>query len=110
MLEIKKDNLPYTIAVDFDDTLVTDNYPEIGEIIENNWNKVLKAKKSGAKIVLWTCRTGEPLKRAVDFCEKHGLVFDAVNENIEEAKRFYNNDPRKIFANEYWDDKAVILF
>ena len=99
--------LPYTIAVDFDDTLVTDNYPDVGEIIFENWKKVLKAKEAGAKIVLWTCRTDEPLKKAVEFCKEHGLVFDAVNENIEEAKKFYNNDPRKIFADEYWDDRSI---
>ena len=90
--------LPYTIAVDFDDTLVTDNYPDVGEIIFENWKKVLKAKEAGAKIVLWTCRTDEPLKKAVEFCKEHGLVFDAVNENLPEIIELFGHDTRKIFA------------
>ena len=37
----------------------------------------------------------------------HGLRFDAVNENLPENIEFFGNDCRKVWANEYWDDRAV---
>ena len=38
-----------------------------------------------------------------------GLTFDAVNENLPERIEMFGNDPRKIGADEYWDDRAVAL-
>lgn len=102
--------LPYVIAVDFDGTLVTDKFPEIGEPIESTWKAVFECQKAGAKIILWTCRDNERLKEAVNFCNSRGLFFDAVNENLPECQALFNNDTRKIYANEYWDDKAVPAF
>lgn len=99
--------LPYIIAVDFDGTLVTDKFPEIGEPKERVWTELLDAQKNGCKIILWTSRDHERLKEAVEFCIKRGLHFDAINENLDECKVLFNNDTRKVYANEYWDDKAV---
>lgn len=47
------------------------------------------------------------LQDAVDWCYNHGLKFDAVNDNLEENKEHFGNNTRKVFADEYWDDKAV---
>lgn len=99
--------LPYIIAVDFDGTLVEDKFPYIGEVREEVWNKVRKVQEKGCKIILWTSRDHERLKEAVEFCTKRGLHFDAINENIDECKVLFDNDARKVYANEYWDDKAV---
>jgi hypothetical protein len=33
-------------------------------------------------------------------------VFDAINENLPVNVAAFGNDCRKIFADEYWDDKA----
>ena len=41
------------------------------------------------------------------FCEKNGLVFDTVNENLPELIDLYKNDCRKINADIYIDDKAT---
>ena len=102
--------LPYIIAVDFDGTLVEDEFPNIGEIKPEVWDKVQRAKDGGAKIILWTSRDHENLAEAVLFCKENGLEFDAINENIEEVQTLFNNDTRKVYANEYWDDKAVGIF
>ena len=46
--------LPYIIAVDFDGTLVADEFPYIGKAIESVWEKVKTAQSKGAKIiVIW---------------------------------------------------------
>ena len=95
------------IAIDFDGTLFENKWPEIGAPIE----KVIEAAKSekarGTKLILFTMREGKRLEEAVKACEKYGLTFDAVNDNIEEWKEAFGNNPRKIGANEYWDDRAV---
>ncbi len=95
------------IAVDFDGTLCSNNWPEIGE---PNWeliNRLKAEKEKGTKIILWTCRTGKMLHDAVSWCSNNcGLSFDAVNENLPEMIEKFGGDCRKIFANVYIDDKA----
>lgn len=95
------------IAVDFDNTLFFTNWPDI---MLPNWvmiNRVKEEKSKGSKIILWTCRSGKYLEDAVEACRLVGLEFDAVNENLPEILETFENDCRKIFANEYWDDLAV---
>lgn len=102
--------LPYIIAIDFDGTLVEDKFPSIGDINTETWNKAIEAKENGAKLILWTCRNNEALDSAVEFCAKNGLEFDAVNTNLPETQALYGGDTRKVFADEYWDDKGVKEF
>lgn len=99
--------LPYIIAVDFDGTLVEDKFPEIGEPKKDVWMAMWAAQRAGAKIILWTSRDNERLKAAVQFCTERGFHFDAINDNLDECKLMFNNSTRKVYANEYWDDKAV---
>lgn len=68
---------------------------------------LIAKRASGDKVILWTCRCNDRLKEAVDFCKKYGLEFDAVNENLADLVNFWGNDPRKISADVYIDDKAV---
>ena len=98
------------IAVDFDGTIVSDNFPDIGEPIELTIHKIEREQAQGSKIILWTCRNGKALEDAVKFCrDELGLHFDAINENLDEIKVLYGGDTRKVFADEYWDDKAVFM-
>lgn len=94
------------IAIDFDGTLCENKYPEIGL---PRWGVIFKAlseQENGAALILWTCRTGKELNDAVDACAKWGLTFDAVNKNLPSWVDAWNNDPRKVGATEYWDDRA----
>lgn len=100
---------PKIIALDYDGTLALDSYPQAGN---PNWPIIERAKAeqdAGAKLILWTCREGEELQTAVDACKLWGLEFDAVNDNLPEMQAAWGNNPRKIFANEYWDDRAVLV-
>lgn len=100
---------PKVIAVDFDGTLCRNAWPEIGkpnaELIR--YLRVQQAK--GDRIILWTCRTDDLLKNAVDWCKQHGLVFDAVNDNLPERIAEYGNNCRKVSADIYLDDKNGIV-
>lgn len=102
-------NFPPILAVDFDGTLVQDEFPSIGKINQRVWDEVVHAQRQGYKIILWTCRSGEALKDAVDFCSGNGLHFDAINENIDEVKVLYGGDTRKVFADMYIDDRCAWL-
>lgn len=59
---------PTTYAVDFDGTLCENAYPEIGAPNLPLIDKLISRRRLGAKIILWTCREGEMLTRAVEFC------------------------------------------
>lgn len=94
------------IAIDFDGTLFENKWPEIGEPIIEVIEAAKNEKENGAKLVLWTNREGELLHNAINACNEYGLVFDAINESIPEWVSYFDNNPRKIGATEYWDDKA----
>ncbi len=96
-----------TIAIDFDGTLCENNYPEIGKPIRRVFKEAKKRKNEGCALILWTCREGKLLENAIAFCKEQGLEFDAVNENLPERIEKYGDDPRKIGATEYWDDRSV---
>lgn len=107
---MSNNTLPKIVAVDFDGTLVMDQYPMIGPPYNDLFELCKKLRTLGVKIVLWTCRDGEFLKDAVEFCAANGLEFDAVNQNIPEVQELYGGDTRKVFADVYIDDKAVPRF
>lgn len=95
------------IAVDFDGTLCEESFPRIGA---ENGALILQLKhlqEEGHKLILWTCRAGEQLKEAVDWCRFRGLEFAAVNENLPEHIAQYGGDTRKVYADMYIDDKAA---
>lgn len=100
----KESTLPTIIAVDFDGTLVKNKFPEIGEINYFVWEAVQKAQSEGIKVILWTSRTGKVLDEALGFCARHGMKFDAVNDNIPEVKAL-GWDARKVLATMYIDDR-----
>jgi hypothetical protein len=100
---------PTAIAVDFDGCLVTNRWPGIGEPNLPLINRLIELQKSGCKLILWTCREGNLLNDAVEACAAGGLDFDTVNDNLPEWKKHYGNNPRKISADYYMDDKAVCM-
>lgn len=95
------------IAVDFDGCLCESAWPEIGEPHMDVINRAKLERTAGAELILWTCREGELLFNALRFCRLYGLEFDAVNDNAPSRIEMYGSNPRKVSADEYWDDKAV---
>lgn len=93
------------IAVDFDGTLCENKWPEIGAPNEELINHLKSQQVVGNKIILWTCREGDLLSDAINWCRGHGLLFDAINENLPDVIREFGGSNRKIFAHEYIDDR-----
>ena len=105
---MKKNNYRI-IGVDFDGTLAITKgtYPKIQGPIQEVIDYVKSEQAAGAYLVLITMREGEELHQAVMWCMEQGLEFDAVNDNLPHMKEFFQNNPRKIFCNEYLDDTNI---
>ena len=92
----------------FDGTITKiSHFPELGEpnIALIRWLK--REQEQGTKLILWTCRVGERLEEAVQFCRAFGLEFDAINENLPEIVEKFGSDCRKVYATKYIDDCSV---
>lgn len=102
------------VAVDFDGTLCTDDFPEIGKPKPLVIEYVKDLAAAGSKIILHTCRengTRPLLDEAVAFCKEQEIPLFAVNENpgnLHPARYGLSpQDGRKVYADLYIDDKAV---
>lgn len=100
-------------AVDFDETLYFSKsyeFPYVS-IEENRWNMRLLNRvrelqnDSRNKFILWTCRTKTELDIAVTALSRFNVYFDAHNDNLPEVKFAFKDNPRKIYANAYIDDR-----
>ena len=89
-----------TIAIDFDGTVVTHAYPEIGE--DAGAAPVLKElTDNGCRLILYSMRHGKLLDRAVEWFRVRGIPLYAVNENPSQKR--WTSSP-KIHADLYIDD------
>lgn len=93
------------IAVDFDGTLCENQWPAIGLPRLDVLGYVRKRRELGDKIILWTCREGTDLLDAIYWSASYGVYFDAVNANLPEMVKKFGGDSRKIYADEYLDDR-----
>ena len=93
-----------TIAVDFDGTIVEDNYPSIGKPQLFAFDTLKKLQEKGHRLILWTYRHGKSLEEAVAFCKNNGIVFYAINKSFPE-EQFDDKYSRKINADLFIDDR-----
>jgi len=94
------------IAVDFDGTIVEHEFPAIGKEKLFAFLTLKELNKKGARLILWTFRTGRELDEAVEYCRKNGVEFYAVNKNYPEEV-LNETVGRKIDADIYIDDKNI---
>jgi hydroxymethylpyrimidine pyrophosphatase-like HAD family hydrolase len=99
-------NETFTIAIDFDGTIVEDEYPKIGKPILFAFDTLKKLQEKGHRLILWTYRNGRALDEAVQFCEANGVVFYAVNKSFPEEE-FDPKYSRKINADFFIDDRNI---
>ena len=97
-----------TIAVDFDGTIVEHAYPEIGRERPFATETLRMLIADHHKLILWSCREGELLKAAVDWCRERGIEFYAVNKDYPEEKVEFNNHfSRKLKVDLFIDDRNI---
>ena len=96
-----------TIAVDFDGTIVTHAYPNIGKPIPFAIDTLKKLQQEDHhQLILWSCREGQLLQEAVDYCAARGLEFYAVNSNFPEENAEIVR-ARKLEADLFIDDRNL---
>lgn len=89
-----------TIAIDFDGTCVTHEYPEVGRDL--GATTTLKTLvDNGHKLILLTMRSGKTLEDAKHWFEDRGINLYGINENSSQKR--WTESP-KVFANLYIDD------
>ena len=91
------------IALDFDGTVVTHAYPEVGEDI----GAVAVLKELVAQedmLILWTMRSGTLLEDAVAWFKKHDIPLWSINENPSQKE--WTESP-KLHADLLIDDSAL---
>ena len=96
----------YTIAVDFDGTIVEDAYPSIGKERLFAFETLKKLQEEGHRLILWTYRHGKALNEAVAYCKENGITFYAVNKSFPE-EQFDEKYSRKINADLFIDDRNI---
>ena len=94
------------IAIDFDGTIVTNKYPDIGYLKRNAKDVINKLYNQGHDIIINSCRQGKEEREMVEFLLDNEIMFDKINENLCYRIEEYDNDCRKIGADIYIDDKA----
>lgn len=96
------------IAVDFDGTIVRDEYPGIGREIPFATQTLKMLMEEGHRLILWTVRQGETLEDAVTWCRHRGVEFYAVNRNFpEENDQTDEEYSRKLKADIFIDDRNI---
>jgi hypothetical protein len=95
------------IAVDFDGTIVSHEYPKIGKEIPFAFATLKKLQENPDNLlILWTVREGAELEEAVEYCRSKGLEFYAVNNNyLEESPE--DGQPRKLKVDLFIDDRNL---
>lgn len=95
------------IAVDFDGTIVTHEYPKIGKPIPFAIQTLKKLQEEDHhQVILWTVREGDLLQEALDYCKSKGLEFYAVNSNYPEEQEAHHT-ARKLVADLWIDDRNL---
>lgn len=91
-------------GIDFDGTIVTEQFPEIGKPIEKTVSFIRDLQAKGHKWILITMREGKHLDDAVKWLKAQEIAPDAVNDNLPERVEMWGNNPRKVYADIYIDD------
>ena len=100
---MKYDLSKLIIAVDFDGTVVTHEYPKVGRFIGAE-SVLSDLVTQGAKLILWTMRSGEQLEDAVRWFEERKIPLYGVNKNPTQHTWTSSN---KCYAHLFIDDASL---
>ena len=69
---------------------------------------VRELHQAGHFLILWTCRQGEQLDEALQWCKENGLSFHSVNDHNPDNLKFFGGvGGNKVYADVYIDDKNI---
>ena len=91
------------IAVDFDGTCVTHEYPMVGKNI-GAVSVLQQIVNKGHKLILYTMRSGIQLEDAINWFKENNIELWGINTNPEQTS--WTTSP-KCYAQIYIDDAAI---
>lgn len=94
------------IGVDFDGTVAEHDYPDIGPPVPLAIDYLKKLVEGGARLILYTMRSGKTLHEAVKWLNDRGVPLWSVNENHEQVG--WTSSP-KPYCHVYVDDSAACV-
>lgn len=99
---MKTDTRKLVFAVDFDGTVVTNAYPNMGRPI-GAAPVLRKLVENGHRLILYTVRAGKPLQDAIDWYRNNEIELYGVNHNPGQLT--WAPDSKKIFFDLCLDDR-----
>lgn len=96
------------IAIDFDGTIVTHEYPNIGKPLKGAIKTIKTMINNGHKIFLWTMRGSKRyngrdlLHEAVEYLEDNDIHLNGINRSPAQ----FSTSPKQ-YADIYIDDAAI---
>ena len=96
-----------TISIDYDDTIVYQDFPRSGTIKPNAKEVINRLYDEGHHILIWTCRAFDRLEIAKAYLNGCGVKYHVINENLQSNIDKYGGDTRKQSAHIYIDDRQL---
>lgn len=93
------------IGLDFDSTIVTNEYPEVGSDL-GSIPYLLHAQRLGAEFILFTMRDGAELRDAANYLIDRGVRLLGVNVNPTQWQ--FTMSP-KAYCHMYIDDRNIMI-
>jgi hypothetical protein len=95
------------ILIDFDNTIVVERYPNVGEPVSGAKDTINWLYDLGHTIIIWSCREGKYQDDAIDYLVEEGIHFHYFNQNCPERIKEYGWDSRKIGCDLMIDDRSI---
>lgn len=95
------------LAIDFDGTVATDSFPEVGTLRKDADVIIRKLYEDGHDIIINTCRTGKYEGLAEYFLIENNIPYHFINSNLPRVIDTYKQDCRKISADFYIDNRNI---
>lgn len=92
------------IAIDFDGTCITNEYPNIGKDVPNCIETLKRLNKKNINIILLTQRDGKKLTDAIEWFKKNDIKLYGINDNPSQSSW---SKSRKVYADIYIDDRNL---
>ena len=94
-------------AIDFDNTIAREDcYPDVGELLPFAKEFVNRLYDDGAYIIIWTSRDIDSLHNVEKFLSDNKIKHHSINNPNHAMTNKYRNNPRKVGADWYLDDKT----
>lgn len=95
------------LSLDFDGTIVGNDYPNIGKLKPNAQKVIRRLYDEGHVILINTCRSGIYEGSVYSFLNERAIPYHYINCNLPSQIEKYGMDCRKLSADIYIDDKQL---